>query len=128
MSDQPWRCGYCQRQTPHVTRRGTSAVCTRCRETLAAKGKRWCSGCKQVLPVGRFPPIGGRPGQRRGQCYRCRQPLNSACVKRWRHRYPERYAEIQRRYKAANPERVRRWSHDTYRRRIVRLWRREVQS
>ena len=128
MSDQPWRCGYCLRQPPYVQRHSVSPVCNRCRADLTAKGKKFCSGCKQALPLGRFAPISGKGGQRRSQCYKCRQPLTTASAKRWRQRYPERARAIVRAYKQRHPEKVRRWRHENYRRSVVRRWRQTIRG
>ena len=120
MSD--WRCERCLRKPPYVTRKATSPICTRCRETLTAKGKKWCRTCKRPLPLSRFAVV-NKAGYRRAQCRRCRQPLATAAQRRWRQRYPVAARAITEAWRARNPERVKLYRHRTYRRRVARLWR-----
>ena len=114
-----WRCARCLRKPPYTARRGNSPVCVVCRDELTARGQRWCVGCNAPLPVARFRQQGA-------QCHRCRQPAAYVQLKRWRERYPEKHRAIQRRWRAAHPEQIRRMRHETYRRRVVRLWRQSI--
>jgi len=116
-----WRCAYCHRQPPRVRRINSGAhVCRRCRDDLAARGLRWCCGCR--APKSLHDVV-----DRHGRCGTCmtartREPSVREGGTRWRKKNHERVTAYQRdfvaRRKAADPD----YEHRMYMRKKAKVF------
>jgi hypothetical protein len=101
-----WRCGYCLRVASKCQRHGNSPVCDGCRDHLAGKGKKFCAGCQNILPLANFPG-------RRARCRPCvtaaRREPQRAYLATWRQANRERRIAYRASYEAAYPEQAKAW-------------------
>jgi hypothetical protein len=122
MPESPWRCAYCLRTAAYVRRRGSSPVCDRCRDALAARGLKFCRGCGRPRPVAQFDRVAGPGGtQRRAACKPCRLrqlgPWKRDYLIAWRARNRERWRGY---FRNRDPERQRQYRRASYLRRKMR--------
>ena len=124
MSEQPWRCVRCLRQTPYVTRYKRSLWCQRCKAALDAKGTLMCRDCRVELPCQTFY-VGKKLT---GRCLTCRRGYNRALQRRYyaRHR-ARRIASVKAWYRANRAHAVATAQH-RYRRRKWRIWKGEERA